>query len=430
MTARGSSDDGSEKPAASAVAAGSPIRVLTFSTLYPNAAQPQHGVFVENRLRHLVASGAVEATVLAPAPWFPFSHRAFGDYAKFARVPHEEVRHGLSVTHPRYVVVPKVGMSMAPSLLYLSARTVVRHWLAQGRRFDLIDAHYFYPDGVAAAMLGREFGLPVFITSRGADLNQIADYSLPRRQILWAASRAAGLVTVCQSLKDRLIALGAAGDKIEVLRNGVDLRQFTPVDRSLARRRWGVDGPLAVSVGALIPRKGHDLVIRAMAGLPGVHFLIAGQGPERAALEGLIVELGLGDRVKLIGQLAHEELSTLYSAADVSVLASSSEGWANVLLESMACGTPVAATNVSGTPEAVQGPEAGVLIEERTSVAIAAALRRLLDHPPARAATRAYAEGFSWDATTEGQLRLFSRALGRDFLPRAQMAPMLGRALP
>ncbi len=388
------------------------IRILTFSTLYPNASRPQHGVFVENRLRHLVASGQVEATVMAPSPWFPSANPAFGGYARYARVPRYETRHGFEIFHPPYIVVPKIGMSIAPSLLYAAARSALRALLASGRQFDLIDAHYFYPDGVSAVMLGREFGLPVVITGRGADLNQIPEHSLPRRQILWAARHAAGLITVCQSLKERLVALGGRADTIQVLRNGVDLGQFRPMDREGIRREFGLVGPTLVSVGALIPRKGHDLVIQALSDLPNVVLLIAGEGPERANLESLASRLGLAERVRFLGQVAHEQLAPLYNAADISVLASSSEGWANVLLEAMACGTPVAATNVSGTPEVVRAPEAGVLVENRTPVEIAAAIRRLLAEPPSRTATRAYAETFSWDATTKGQVDIFKDILG------------------
>lgn len=397
--------------ASASLAASARMRVLTFTTLYPNAARPQHGVFVENRLRHLVASGEVEATVLAPSPWFPSSHAMFGEYARHAKVPPRETRHDLDVIHPAYIVVPKVGMSIAPTLLYLGARAAMRRLLAEGRRFDLIDAHYFYPDGVSAVLLGREFGLPVVITGRGADLNQIPDYGVPRAQILWAARHAAAMVTVCQSLKDSLIGLGGEERKIHVLRNGVDLGQFKPVDRAAARAMFGVAGPTIVSVGALIGRKGHDLVIRALTQIPDATLLIAGEGSERASLERLAAQLGVAERVRLLGQVAHEQLTPLYNAADISVLASSSEGWANVLLESMACGTPVAATNVSGTPEAVTAPEAGVLIDERTPDSIAHAIRGLFAALPTRQATRAYAELFSWEATTSGQLALFRNVL-------------------
>lgn len=408
--------DGIEKavmnpPATELNEKGKRVKVLTFSTLYPNAARPQHGVFVENRLRHLVASGEIDSTVLAPAPWFPSSHSMFGNYARYAMIPRRETRHGLDILHPRYVVLPKIGMSVAPTLLYLGVRSEMRRLVAEGRRFDLIDAHYFYPDGVSAIMLGREFNLPVVITGRGADINQIPAYGVPRMQILWAARHAAAMITVCQSLKDSLIEFGGEASKIHVLRNGVDLQQFKPIDRTAARAKFGVSGPTIVSVGALIARKGHDLVIRAMTQIPEATLLIAGEGSERANLERLAAQLGVADRVRLLGQLSHEQLTPLYNAADISVLASSSEGWANVLLESMACGTPVAATSVSGTPEAMTAPEAGVLIDDRSPDGIAHAIRGLLSALPSRHATRAYAELFSWEATTDGQLALFHHIL-------------------
>src|SRR4029077_12582628 len=93
-------------------AAPSFIGILTFSTLYPNAARPGHGIFVETRLRHLLASGKVESQVVAPVPWFPSRSPRFGDYAASARAPREELRHGISVVHPRYLAIPKIGMSL------------------------------------------------------------------------------------------------------------------------------------------------------------------------------------------------------------------------------------------------------------------------------------------------------------------------------
>jgi glycosyltransferase involved in cell wall biosynthesis len=211
------------------------MNLLTFSTLYPNAARPAHGIFVETRLRQLLASGAARATVLAPVPWFPISRPMFGAYATHARAPGVETRNGIEVLHPRYLAIPKVGMTVAPLLLAASALRAARRLLAAGRRFDLVDAHYFYPDGVAAAILGGRLGLPVVITARGTDLNLIPRHALPRRMIVWAARRAAGLVTVCQALKDTLVELGVEPSRIEVLRNGVDLELFHPVERSRAR---------------------------------------------------------------------------------------------------------------------------------------------------------------------------------------------------
>jgi glycosyltransferase involved in cell wall biosynthesis len=390
------------------------IRLLTFSTLYPNAVRPGNGVFVENRLRHLVEMGGVTAEVIAPVPWFPFTSHRFGAYGDFARVPPREVRHEIDVEHPRYPVIPTIGMNVAPWLLFQAMKKHLRAKLERGADFDLIDAHYFYPDGVAATLLGRHFNKPVVITARGTDINLIPDYATPRRMILSAANRAAGLVTVCQALKDRMVDLGVQGERIQVLRNGVDLNTFRrPKDRAALRAKLNLDSRTVISVGHLIPRKGHDLVIRSLSHLPDVHLLIAGEGPEEQALRSLAQKIGVASRVRFLGPVEHEQLSDFYGAADLLVLASSREGWANVLLESMACGTPVAVSNVWGAPEVVGAHEAGVLIEERTPEAIARGIEQILHEPPDRAAVRAYAEKFSWDDTSKGQMTLFRRILNR-----------------
>ena len=383
------------------------MRLLTFSTLYPNGVMPQHGIFVETRLRHLVASGRVEVRVIAPVPWFPFRHAAFGEYAGHAAVPAAEVRHGLQVTHPRFVRLPKIGMSSAPFTLARTAIRAARRLIADGYDFDIIDAHYFYPDGVAATMLGKALGKPVVITARGTDINLIPQHALPRRMILNAARDSAAMVTVCSALKDELLALGVDGKKVTVLRNGVDLALFHPEDRAAARGAFGMTRFSLLSVGHLIPRKGHDLVVEALAALPDAQLLIAGSGPEEGRLRALAARLGVADRVAFLGALPQSRLRQLYSGADCLVLASSREGWANVLLEAMACGTPVVASNVWGTPEVVAAPEAGVLMTERSAAGIVDAVAALRGRLPSRASTRRYAERFSWDDTTAGLLALF-----------------------
>lgn len=371
---------------------------------------PRHGIFVENRLRHLLASGAVTAQVIAPVPWFPSTNPRFGEYADYAKVPRHELRYKITVDHPRYPLFPKVGMIFSPLLLALAMRPVISRLLQRGEKFDVIDAHYFYPDGVAAILLGRWFNMPVVITARGTDLNLIPKYTLPRKLIQWAAARAAGMITVCQALKDVLVELGVPEQRVTVLRNGVDLQQFKPpLERIALRERLQLHGTTLLSVGHLIERKGHDLVIAALEYLPDTHLLIAGDGPEEASLRTLARVRGVEARVTFLGAIKHDQLRAYYGAADILVLASSREGWANVLLEAMACGTPVVASNVWGTPEVVAVPEAGVLMPARTPTALADAVKTLLAQHPDRAATRRYAEQFSWDATTQGQLALFAR---------------------
>ncbi len=402
------------------------MKILTFSTLYPHAARPSHGIFVETRLRHLLASGKVESKAVAPVPWFPSSNPRFGEYAAFARVPRAEQRNGIDVVHPRYVTVPKLGMSAAPFLLAAGACPAMKSIIRGGYDFEIIDAHYFYPDGVAAVLLGRHFARPVVITARGTDVNLIPRHWLPRQMILWAARHAAGMIVVANALKEKLVALGVPAERIEVLRNGVDLQFFRQADRDSSRRRLGFRRTTLLSVGNLLPLKGHDLSIRALKLLPEMDLVIVGEGPERKALGALVGELSLGDRVSFAGILAPEDLRQYYASADALILASSREGWANVLLESMACGTPVIASRVGGTPEVITVPEAGVLMTERTPEALAQAVRRLFGGSPDRGATRRYAERFSWDATTAGQLELFGRILSAGASARINTGPTPG----
>ena len=387
------------------------MRILTFSTLYPNAVRPNHGIFVETRLRHLLESGRVQTRVVAPVPWFPSGNARFGHYAGFARVPREEERHGIHVVHPRYLLLPKIGMAMAPLMLARAVKPVLERIARGGHEFDLIDAHYFYPDGVAAAMLGRSLNKPVVITARGTDVNLLPRFAVPRRMIVWAARRAAALVTVSAALKTALTQLGVDGGKITVLRNGVDTRLFHPVDRASQRARLGLAGTVLLSVGNLVENKGHDLVLRALPEFPDACLLVIGEGGEENRLKDLARALRIQDRVRFLGAMPQEQLAAYYGAADALVLASSREGWPNVLLEAMACGTPVVSACVGGTPEIVAAPEAGVLMAERSAQGVVEALKRLMRNYPDRGLTRRHAERFGWNDTTRGQLQLFARVI-------------------
>ena len=389
------------------------VQILSFTTLYPSAARPQHGIFVETRLRKLVESGEVQARIVAPCPWFPFTSPRFGGYAVVARIPPKEVRHGLHIDHPRYPLLPKIGMSTAPLALFTAVLPLLRRQMGAGGDFDLIDAHYFYPDGVAAVLLGRALRRPVVVTARGSDLNLIADHAVPRRWIRGAAARAAGLVTVSSGLRDRLVVLGTAPERIRVLRNGVDLVLFRSGDREAARRRLGFTRPTLLAVGNLVALKRHPLMVEALALLPDADLVIVGEGPERAPVEALARARGLAHRVRLLGQMPQQKLPEIYGAADLLLLVSTHEGWPNVLLESMACGTPVVVSDIQGITDIVAAPAAGRVVLRITPENLVGAISDLLAAPPERAATRAYAEQFDWQSTTDGQIALFHQVCAR-----------------
>lgn len=387
----------------------SSINILAVTTLYPNKIQFRHGVFVETRLKKLSEKESIKLTVIAPVPWFPFKTKLFSQYSKLIDVPFYENRHGISVYHPRYIVVPKIGMIFTPFFLAFSIYCQVKRLMKQGEQYDVIDAHYYYPDGVSAAIVSRLLKLPLTITARGTDINLIPDFNLPRKMILWASGVAKYNLAVCNALRLRMIEIGINAANTKVFRNGVDLSLFKPMEKQQLRQKWQIKNKLLLSVGFLIERKGHHLVIEALLDLPDYDLFIVGGGDWESKLKELAIHLGVESRVRFLGELEQNQLSELYNCADALVLASSREGWANVLLEAMACGTPVVATNIWGTPEVVQIPEAGVLCQERSSQGIVEGVTRLFNAYPDRHKTRAYAEKFSWDDTTNGLESLFSQ---------------------
>ncbi|MES1925726.1 glycosyltransferase family 4 protein [Salinisphaera sp. T31B1] len=390
------------------------IRLAVFTSLYPNSMFPRHGVFVEERLRQLIASGRVEARVIAPVPWFFSRDARFGHYARQARVPVVEYRHGIRIDHPRYVVVPKVGMTLGPASIARAGVAALETLLADGFDFDLIDAHYVYPDGVAASRLGQRFGRPVVMTARGADLNSIAEMSIPGRQIRAAMRGVEGMITVSRSLADKARLLGLAPRRLQTLRNGVDLSRFTLADRDAGRKRLGLDGPVWLCVGHLIERKGMHVAIDALARVPDAELIIAGDGPEEAALKRQVASLGVAGRTRFVGAVEHDALVEYYNAADALILASRSEGMPNVLLEALACGLAVIANPVDGIPEIMTDRLAGRLTDDRTGEAVVRAWEDLQEQeltPAGRADRRAWAEQFSWQATTDGQLALYDDIL-------------------
>lgn len=386
------------------------MKLLTISSLYPNNKDPKHGVFVETRLKHLVKHYPdIKPVVIAPVPWFPFSHKIFGEYGRYAGVEYQEERNGIQVFHPKYLVLPKIGMYLTPKFMAWSLSRCIKRLKKAGYEFDVIDGHYFYPDGVAICKVAEQFNLPFTCTARGTDINLIPEYPKARAMIQKVFRRASHMMAVCQALSNEMINIGAETSKVTTLRNGVDLALFQPSNNQQQlslKTSLNIETPLVISVGWLIERKGHHLVIEAMKSIPNATLVIAGDGPDLSKLKALSKSLGVDDRIEFLGVLSQPELNKWFQAADVSVLASSREGWANVLLESMASGTPVVATKVWGTPEVVQNDTAGVLVE-RSSDDIAQGIKAVLNQDVDREAVRQYAEHFDWQLTSDGQYKIF-----------------------
>jgi glycosyltransferase involved in cell wall biosynthesis len=371
------------------------------STVYPNTAQPHHGVFVRERMRGLPSD--VEAVVVAPTPWFPFVSGLRPGFRP--AVPREEVQDGVRVLHPRFLSFPGVFKCLDGVLLALGALPALLR-LRRTFRFAAIDAHFVYPEGLAAALLGGLFRVPVLITLRGM-LPLLVPYRLRRPQLRWALRRADRIIAVAESLAADAVALGIPPERVRVIENGIDADLFRPQERTAARRALGLTegGQILVSVGTLAPRKGFHLVIEALPVLaerfPEIRFVIVGGAGAEGAMEQELLDLaerlGVAGRVIFAGPRQRNELAAWYSAADLSVLASAHEGCPNVVLEALACGTPVVATPVGGIPEILSDPDAG-LLAERTVPALTAGIAAALSRSWGREKVRARVAERTWQA--------------------------------
>jgi teichuronic acid biosynthesis glycosyltransferase TuaC len=371
------------------------LRVLTLSTLFPDASRPNFGVFVERQTLALAARDDVALEVAAPIGLPPWPLSLHPHYRPRRSLPRREQWHGLDVHRPIFPILPPLGRNWAAKRL---AETLLPLLRAMRDRFafDVIDAEYFWPDGVAAVALGRALGIPVSIKARGSDIDHWSRNEAIRRQLVAAAAGAHGLLAVSEALKERMAALGMPAAKIAVHHTGIDAALFQPRDRAEAKAALGIAGPLVVSAGALVPVKGHRLALAAIALVPDATLAVVGDGPERPALERLAAELGISGRVRFLGARPHGELPGLLGAADVLLHTAEREGLANVWIEALACGTPLVVTETGAAREVVDRPEAGRIVP-RHPAAIAAALRALITAPPRQSEVRVAAERFSWE---------------------------------
>ena len=398
--------------------------LLVFSTLFPHPGQPNAGLFIRERMFRV--GKVLPLVVVAPVAWFPFQGiiRKWRPHFR-PSAPRTEIQDGVEIYHPRFFSVPGIFKRLDGFFLALGALPTLRR-LRKIHSFNVIDAHFAYPDGYAATLLGKWLDIPVTITLRGTEIRHSMDRTL-RKPLITALKRAAKIFSVSDSLKQHAIGLGIDPAKIQVVGNGVDTEKFHPLPKHEARQQLGLppDAPVLISVGGLVERKGFHRVIECLPSLrlafPGLQFLIIGgasaEGDWRARLQELVACLSLQDTVRFLGAIPPDKLKLPLSASDVFVLATSNEGWANVFLEAMACGLPVVTTRVGGNEEVVANPELGSLVPFGDQKALEQAIAEALKKNWNREAIMAYARENSWDSRvqllndaftqlTEGQVML------------------------
>jgi len=381
-----------------------PATMLVYSSLFPSPALPNAGLFVRERAFRAARQRPI--VVVAPQAWFPF--QALGRLVRPGfrpRAPAFSTDNGIEVHRPRWLSFPGVlkrldGLLMAISV-YSCVRRVVRQHGVAG-----IDAHFAYPDGRAATLLGRWLRLPVMVTLRGKEERQLrSGVASGVRRAIRDADR---LVAVSAALAEIAVGCGADPARLRVIGNGVDLDKFRRLERAAARRELGLPeaAPVLVSVGGLVERKGFHRVIACLPRLlkryPDLVYLVVGgnsaEGDMGTALREQVAACGLASHVRFLGQVEPARLAVPLSAADVFVLATSYEGWANVFLEAMACGLPVVTTRVGGNAEVVTSDRLGTLVAFGDATALESAIVAALEHPWDRDEIVAHAARHGWDA--------------------------------
>lgn len=392
------------------------MRVLTFTTLFPNQMYPNSAIFIKNRMAAVRNLPDVDVKVVAPVPWFPAFVPGNGRWQQLAKIPTHEQLDGFDVWHPRYLVTPKVGMSLYGRSMYRGSIKTVEELYKQWP-FDLIDAHYIYPDSQAALMLGQKLNVPVVVSARGTDMNLYPQIPAIAPLIKNVLSHSQHQIAVSQSLADRMLANGARSDTLTVIPNGIDPTVMCRVDRHLAREKLQLraDAKILLSVGNLVELKGHHILIEALGMLKKQNRLdfetyIIGRGADRNKLQRQIESLELTAQVHLWGEVDNTELKYWYSAADVSFLGSSREGWPNAVCESLACGTPVVATDVNGIPEILTRPDYGLIVK-RSADDFAAGVVKALATSWDRDVITAYGQRRTWTAVADEVFNVFDTVI-------------------
>lgn len=391
---------------------GTKRRVLSLATLYPNATTPRFGTFVARSLEALQLHGDWDVTVINPIGLPPIP---FGRYRKLAAAAVDGTEQGVPVYRPRFPLIPAVGGPLNPALIARAILPLAKRLHAE-TPFDLVDAEFFYPDGPAAMRIASALGLPYSVKARGADIQMWGHRRFTGPQVLAAGRNATGMLAVSEAMAGDMAALGLPREEITVHYTGLDRTRFRPIDKRQARRQLldrevvtlAPDRPFIATIGALIPRKGQELVIRSLVDLPGATLGLVGTGPDEGQLIRLASELGVAGRVRLLGSVDHDVLPLVLSAADVMVLPSSSEGLANAWVEALACGTPIVISDAGGAAELLRDPQAGRIVS-RDPAAIATAVQAILSAPPRPDTVAKAVDQFSWDSHAQRLSDYFDR---------------------
>lgn len=370
-------------------------RVLIVTNLFADPWNPSRATFNQQQFERLAHK--LDVSVLVPVSWMSVLRRPFA----YRRLRRAAVERWPFVDYVIFWYVPGIGRRLHAACLFLSL-LLQRLPTFLPRRWDCMLASWGYPDAVAVSAATWLTGTPFVAKVHGSDINAFALEPARRAQIRWALNRAHHVVAVSQALAARLVEIGVAPERTSVLYNGVDPRRFHPVPQPEAKQALGFEAHerIVLFVGNVQASKGCAELLEAFAALaarmPELRLVYAGAGPQTSALQSKTGDLGLDARVRFVGRTPHDQLVRWFGAADVLCLPSHAEGVPNVVLEAMACGTPVVATDVGGISEVLPA-YAGVMVPPRDVAALEAALFTALHAEWDRERIVRHAASFDWD---------------------------------
>ena len=345
--------------------------ILVITNLYPYPWEPNRAIFNKQQFEKLAEIANVKVIVLVP--WTS----AVKNICKLKT----RVNNGVEITYCVYLYPPKFGRSFYPVFIFLSLLTHL--WQIKKFRPDSMLLSWAFPDAIAGSLLARLLKVPTLIKVHGSDINVHATVKERRAQINRAMQQAESIISVSQDLKNKILEMGVAPEKVHVLYNGIDKSLFHPVEKSVARKSCGIDiqRKVILFIGNLKVSKGSNLLMEAYILLvkqdPDVDLYFIGTGDQINILKRLATENSLEGNVHFLGAVAHGQLNKWVNASDVLALPSMNEGVPNVILEAQACGIPVVATNVGGIPEIVS-LETGILVEYGDKEILSDALQEAL----------------------------------------------------
>jgi teichuronic acid biosynthesis glycosyltransferase TuaC len=419
---------------AQALFRGRKLKVLVLSRSYPNNNFPLLGVWVENLVRH--SARLWDTKVVSPVPYCPPLAR--GEYFdRFRKTERHRISEGVEVFYPRFLMPPGLRLHGIESITYYLAVVRLIDRLRKSFDFDLIHAHFTFPDGCVAALLGKRYGVPAIITEQASWQPWMENFRLVRRQAVWAARRSVFHIAISNALRKSIATFTGDSTRLRIIPDGVDGSVFTLPKNDVR--------PLSnqiLFVGNIRPVKGVDVLIKAMQILarrrPDVKLVLVGESfyknyrIEYDRLRDMVSKLGLESQVEFVGKKSNAELVHYLQESALLVLPSRRETLGTVLLEALACGTPVVATRCGG-PEDIVTDEVGVLVPTEDPEALARGIEQVLD---ARATydpvvLRAHAlEKFGLDSVNQRVGELYARAMeGRVKSTGRESAVPLGSAV-